>query len=95
MMRTYIMTDIFGCFAFDSGKSSIFAAGENTKPMTKELSLLHMRKQAIELENEWYRKVIPNIEDRYAQIIEYLIATNNTQYNDILERIIEEERGIE
>ena len=63
--------------------------------MPKELSLLYMKKQAIERENEYYRKIVPHVEDGYGQIIQYLISTNNVQYNDILEKIMEEERGVE
>lgn len=63
--------------------------------MLKELSILFMKKEAIELENEYYRSILPHIGDGYAQIIEYLIATNNTQYNEILEMIMEEDRRAE
>lgn len=57
--------------------------------MIKELSLLYMQKEAIEKENEFYRKTIPHIEESYAEILNYLVKTNTRQYDDIVNRIIE------
>lgn len=63
--------------------------------MTKELAALHMQKDAIIKENDFLKLHLENVSPEYANVLNYLITTNDRQYSDILTRIIEMERNLD